>query len=88
MTPKRLADLLFLYAGLLNVAQYAIAHGLRVELGSAWQLLAGLVFGLVAANRWHRSPEETGPNEYGPLIYVLVALCAILTLLIAGTAVV
>ncbi|WP_135821708.1 hypothetical protein [Halostella litorea] len=87
MTPKRLVDLLFLYAGLLNAAQYALAHGLRVELGSAWQLLAGLIFCLIAATRWNRTPEEVGPNEYGPLIYALVALCAVLTLLTAGIAV-
>jgi len=88
VTPKRLADLLFLYAGLLNVVQYAIAHGLRLELGSAWQLAAGVVFALVAANRWNKPPEEIGPNEYGPLIYALAALCGVLTLLTVGLAVV
>ncbi|WP_121820107.1 hypothetical protein [Halostella salina] len=88
MNPKRLADLLFLYAGLLNVVQYAVAHGLRLELGSAWQLAAGFIFALVAASRWNQPPDEVGPNEYGPLIYALVALCGILTLLTVGLAVV
>ncbi|NHN46081.1 hypothetical protein G9464_00520 [Halostella sp. JP-L12] len=87
MHPKRLADLLFLYAGALNVAQYAVANGLQFVAGSAWQLLTGLFFCLYAGYRWVALDDDAGPTEYGPLIYFLVALCAVLTVLTLGVAV-
>ncbi|WP_135536770.1 hypothetical protein [Halostella pelagica] len=86
MHPKRLADILFFYAGVLNVAQYVTAHGVQVVPGSAWQLFTGLLFCLYAAYRWTRLDDEAGPTEYGPFIYFLVALCVVLTVITVGFA--
>ena len=87
MDPKRLTDLLFLYFGALNVVQYGVAHGLQVVPGSAWQLVNGLLFCLIGAYRWSLPAGETKPSAYGPLVYGLVALCALMTLLTVGLAV-
>lgn len=84
MHPKRLADLLFLYAGALHIGHYTVAHGVQVVPGSAWQLVSGSTFCALAAYRWTLPPDETKPSAYGPLVYVLVALCALMTLLTAG----
>ena len=84
MHPSRFTTLLFFYAGALLLVQFAVVQEFRLSTDAVTTLGLGLVFCAVALNRYRLPPDEAGPTEYGPLVYLLVGLCVVLTLATAG----
>ena len=81
MHPSRFADWLFLYAGVSSFVQYGFVNGLQLTVDSIWLPAMGIIFCLTALSGFRQPAEDGRPSEYGPFLYVLVALCVVFTVL-------
>lgn len=84
MHPARFVSLLFAYAGVLLIIQAGFRSDWQLTLESVFLAGFGLIIFSNAPIRMRQPIEEQTPSEYGPLVYVLVALCLVLTVLTIG----
>ena len=82
--PSRATTLLILYAGTLLFVQFAAVQRFELSLEAVGTLGGALVFWGLALRRSRLPPEEAGPTAYGSLVYVLAALCLVLTATTVG----
>lgn len=85
MHPARFVSLLFAYAGVLLIIQAGFGSGWQPSLESVFLAGTGLIILANAPVRMRRPIEEQRPSEYGPFVYVLVTLCAAVTVLTGVT---
>ena len=85
MHPARFVSLLFAYAGVLLIIQAGFGSDWQFSLESVFLASTGLIIFANAPIRMRKPIEEQTPSEYGPFVYVLVILCAAVTVLTAAT---
>lgn len=85
MHPAQFVSLLFAYAGILLIIQAGFSSNWQLSLESVFLAATGLVIFSNAPVRMRKPIEEQTPSEYGPFVYVLVALCLGLTVFTTGT---
>jgi hypothetical protein len=85
MHPARFVSLLFAYAGILLILQAGFGSGWQLSLESVFLASTGVVIFANAPARMRKPIEQQTPSEYGPFVYILVTLCALVTILTAAT---
>jgi hypothetical protein len=85
MHPARLVSLLFAYAGILLIVQAGFGSDWQLTFQSVFLATTGLIIFTNAPVRMRKPLEEQTPSEYGPFVYILVALCALVTILTTAT---
>jgi drug/metabolite transporter (DMT)-like permease len=85
MHPAQFVSLLFAYAGILLIVQAGFGSDWQLSLESVFLASTGVIIFANAPLRMRTPIQEQTPAEYGPLVYVLVVLCAAVTILTAAT---
>lgn len=85
MHPARFVSLLFAYAGVLLIIQAGFGSEWQFSFQSVFLAGTGLVLFANAPLRMRKPIEEQTPSEYGAFVYVLVSLCAAVTIITSMT---
>lgn len=80
MHPARFVTFLFAYAGVLLVIQAGFLSDWQLSLEAVFFVATGLIIFSNAPARMRKPIEEQTPSEYGAFVYILTALCGLLTI--------